>query len=218
MALRKRMILAAAVLCIAAVAVTVVVLFHKDRDGLLKKNGDQTEYTIENSVDVLAGLEDSRWKEMSLEERLDLARLIKNIEVCYLGIPHGVAVELGDADGVLAKYSDTDKQILIDAEYLSRATGREVLHTVCHEMYHAYQYRLCEAYDSVGDEYKDLLIFANVDDYRYEMENYIDVSEDEEAHSRQKLEENADSYADDAVGDYFRKINLFLHKEESNGE
>ena len=67
-------------------------------------------------------------------------------------------------------------------------------------------------------EYKNLLIFANVDDYRYEMEHYIDVSEDEEAYRGQKLEKNADSYAEDAVGDYFRKINLFLHKEESDGE
>lgn len=217
MTARKITVLAVALVCITAVSVSAVMLFRGD-DGLLKKGRDRAEYTIENSVDVLAGLEDSRWKKLNLEERLGLARLIKNIEVCYLGIPHGIAVEMGDAGGAPAKYNDSDKRILIDADYLSRATGKEMLSVMCHETYHAYQYRLCDAYDSVGGEYKNLLIFANVDDYRYEMEHYIDVSEDEEAYRGQKLEKNADSYAEDAVGDYFRKINLFLHKEESDGE
>lgn len=214
----KRICAAAGVIAVLIAAVSALLLWQRDTDEPLPRSFADDEYTIENSIGSLAGFEDSRWDALTLEERLELVRLVKNIEICYLGIPHDISVELGDTDGILAKYNDGSRRMTLDTDFLARESGREVLRTVCHEVYHAYQYRLCEAYDSVDERYRDLLAFANVKDYRFEIEHYVDAVQDERAYSEQKIEENADSYAEKAVGDYFRKINLFLHNAEGSAE
>ena len=47
--------------------------------------------------------------------------------------------------------------------------SRHVQITSCHEVYHSYSYRLCELYDSVTDEQKQLLALQKAPDYKNEL-------------------------------------------------
>ena len=115
---------------------------------------------------------------------------------------------------IAAYYSDVHRKIVMSKEYFESCDGKEALRVLCHEVYHAYQYRLCDAYDAIDDEYKELLAFGNVEDYKHEIYNYIDVADDAVKYDEQLLERNADKYANDAVGDYSRKIDVYLYGEE----
>lgn len=176
---------------------------------------DVEEHTIDSHIEDLADLRNMAWHDMTDERRMELLNIVKDIEACHLGLPHDITLVVEDiGDDLAAYYTDSTRTVTISRDYFNNAKGEEMLRVLCHEMYHAYQYRLCDAYDSVDEKYKELLAFDYVKDYRYEMYNYIDADDDTEAYGEQILEKNADKYADGAVGDYMRRINLHLYGEE----
>ena len=173
------------------------------------------EHTIDGHIEDLADLRNIAWYDLTDERRMELLNIVKDIEACHLGLPHDITLVVEDiGDDLAAYYTDSTRTITISRDYFNNVKGREMLRVLCHEMYHAYQYRLCDAYDSVDGKYKDLLAFDYVKDYKYEINNYISSEDDMEAYDRQILEKNADKYADGAVGDYMRRINLYLYGEK----
>ena len=85
-----------------------------------------------------------------------------------------------------------------------------MLDAVCHEEYHAYQYRLCDAWESVGADYKNLMAFSNVPDYKDNFENYVDGEDDFYGYYVLTCEQTARQYAASAVEDYYLKIDYYL--------
>ena len=86
----------------------------------------------------------------------------------------------------------------------------EILDSLCHEAYHAYQHCLCEAYDSVDAEFRDLRAFEGILEYKAEFADYTHGDDDFYAYYFQRCEADARSYAEDAVYDYYRKIGNYL--------
>ena len=171
----------------------------------------ETKITIADNIDVVSNLREDVWSTLNLQERVDTLQVIVNIECSYLGLPHELTVGADTMEeNTIAFYRDNTHQIRVNIEYLESMPAREMLDAVCHEAYHAYQYRLCDAWESVGSDYKNLMVFSNVQDYKDNFENYVDGEDDFEEYYVLTCEQNARQYAASAVEDYYFKIDYYL--------
>ena len=89
----------------------------------------------------------------------------------------------------------------------------EVLNSCCHEAYHGYQHRLVDAYNESSEENQRLRIYRNVVYYIEEFGDYADGYEDFCSYYSQRCEMDARAYAEDAVVDYYSRIDEYLSSE-----
>jgi hypothetical protein len=163
-------------------------------------------HTIAGHLEELRKLEEDTWETLDRAERLDLLQTVANIEDTYLGLPHELSVTAGDLpESIAGQYDDRTHSITLDDDYLMNRLAHEVLDTVCHEAYHAYQHRLCDAYDSLDSDFKGLLLFYRTEKYTVDFEHYYS-GDDFDAYYSQQVEIDARNYAADAVEDYYAKI------------
>ena len=62
-------------------------------------------------------------------------------------------------DTTLASYLDETHTLYINEDFLSGGPAKEVLTACCHEVYHAYQHRIVDAYHHADEREKDLQIY-----------------------------------------------------------
>lgn len=174
------------------------------------------EQTIANNIETLAVLYDESWSTLSAREKLGILQTVANIEQRYLGLPHELNVGVEDKEGDIAgTYNDETHEILISTNCLLYDSQWELVNTVCHEAYHAYQHRLVDLWNHADQGSKDLKIFRRVISYEEEFQNYVDSGEDFYSYYIQRCESDARDYADDAEWDYYRKIRDYLAPEET---
>lgn len=168
------------------------------------------EWTVKNNIDVVKLLEDDKWDKLNTQQKLDVLGVITNIEIRYLGITHEVYL-CADIleDNVLAQYDSKAHEVVIDIEHLNNDSAAEVLHSHLHEMYHVYQHAQVDVLNYVPEEYRSLLMFNRPNQYAEEFGNYIDGNDDYWGYSQQMVEIAADSYAYDAVPEYYELIEKY---------
>lgn len=179
---------------------------------------DEYECTIANNIDIVSNLRQEVWETLSLAQKAATLQTICNIEAFYLGLPHelNLAIVTIPNARTIAQYNDSTHTVALNIDYLDSMEAEEILDSVCHETFHAYQHRLVDAYESVSDDYKDLLTFHNANKYKDEFSSYIDGDDDPLGYYFQSCESTARVYAADAVNDYYSKI--ILYANESNGQ
>ncbi len=162
------------------------------------------EYTIANNADEVVKLEEDVWMTLTFQEKLDLMQTIANIERNYLGISHELNVEAATLDDSTHGYYDDSRHLIVlNITHLENDSSYEVLDTLCHEAYHAYQHRQLDAFNQLDDDSRNLLMFYDVQKYKEEFEGgYIDGDEDFSAYYLQISEWEAREYAEEAVNDY----------------
>lgn len=175
----------------------------------------QEEITTANNIDMISQLDENAWSSLSTEEKLNTLQTVANIEAYYLGLPHELNVTLGSlSESTLACYDDRTHMITLNIDHFDSDSASEVLDSVCHEAFHAYQHRLCDVYDNTDDEYKGLMTFYDIQHYKQEFSNYVNGKDNALEYYFQWCEIDARAYARDAVADYHTKINSYLEKEE----
>lgn len=95
-------------------------------------------------------------------------------------------------------------RIVLDVDELLSSSGEEVLNSLCHECYHAYQRAQVEAYSQVDDDLKNLRMFILIPEYEADFANYD--GSDSFSYYMQTVEIAARQYAEDAVEDYKNQI------------
>ena len=172
--------------------------------------------TIAANIKTVAQLEAKTWVTLTQEEKLNTLQVVANIEASYLGLPNALPVRVSALrEGTLASYDQQKRLILIDVDHFDSDPADEILDSVCHEAYHAYQHCLCEAYDSVDAEFRGLMAFEGIPEYKAEFADYSHGDDDFYAYYFQRCETDARSYAADAVYDYYRKISNYLAQSAS---
>lgn len=170
-----------------------------------------SEWTVANQMETVLNLREDTWEKLSSREKLDTLQTVANIEANDLGLPHELNVAVGTlGESTVASYVDADHSITINIDYFDRFSASEMLDTICHEAYHAYQHRLCDAYESVDAPYKNLSAFHNVTKYREEFANYTTGAVDYDRYHSQVCEQMARSYALDTVENYYEQLNRHL--------
>ena len=161
--------------------------------------GSDYDTMFESNRNTLELLDEEKWKSLSSQERLNVAKVVADLECCYLGIGDPVPVEASELDdSTLAEFDDHKRIITINTKNLEERRAEQVLDSVLHEIHHYYASLLCILYEDASDEFKNLAIFKNqnVDKYSEEFSAYIDGNgSDFEAYENQELEKAARQYA-----------------------
>lgn len=165
------------------------------------------ERDLDNNYDTIELLRPNRWEKLSTDEKITVLQTICTIEQEYLGLPNKLSLTAINIDnGVLGNYYDNPyPHININLKHLESDDSKSVLNTVLHEIYHSFQYRLCDAYDKINDEkLKTLRAFRKVYLYKSNFANYIAASKD--GYYEQIVETEARAYAANAAEYYFKRI------------
>lgn len=145
---------------------------------------------------VLRSEED--WAALSGEEKLEVLEALKEDQRLALGISERIALREEEwlGDRVLGRYEDAAGRVSVQREHLETAPAREVVNTICHEMYHCYQHRLVELYKTAQPKNRDLQLFDRAKIYLKESGDYKRAAEDGyDAYARQMVENDARYYA-----------------------
>lgn len=174
-------------------------------------NVDSNVFDIDEHIDELCDFKEDLWDNYDIDNRFDAFKNAVDIELKYLGVNYNVKVTLDNlGEQINGSYNDYNHLISIDKEYLKNCSNREALELVCHECYHCYQHALLESYDNIDNNYKSLMIFRDVETYRYEFLNYNELSQNFFSYYDLETERDARERAKDRA-DYY----LFLIGEES---
>lgn len=178
---------------------------------------DVQEQTIANHMDTILLLQEEQWRQLTVDQQLDVLQTVANIECRYLGIPHELNVGAVPTDeDTYGFYVDSTYEIVISMASLLNDPPEEVLDTVCHEAYHSYQHCLVDIYDTLDAESKDLRLFQKAETYQEEFQNYSDGEDDFGSYYNQACESDARAYAADAVLDYYGRIEEYLCRQVSS--
>lgn len=162
--------------------------------------------TVEENMEYIRLLREDAWAECDLQTKLDVMQVVADIEAASLGIPD---IKVGAAvleETTIGHFESKDYDIELNLKYLNGAKASLMLHTICHEVYHAYQDRMIAAYNSVDEPLRDLLLFRDAAQYDYEFNHYITADQGYEDYDNQQCERDADSYADKAVILYYKAL------------
>lgn len=172
--------------------------------------GNNAEYTIESEADTVLRLGSNIWDELTDKERIDVLETVVNIERCRLGLSFCPLLTTGDLEENTTACYDHDRHtVTLDAESLRTRNAAETLESVCHEMYHAYQYELLDLYHSTGGKYRPLMIFDDVREYESEFHDYFGKETDGDDYYYQTCEITARDYAENERRRYYRFIALY---------
>lgn len=179
------------------------------------------ENSLAANLDVISKLEPGVWSECPEKARLEILGAVVRVECRYLGMTDAPSVTLAYLpDGTLGMYTDETDTITLSYPYLhaTAASGYGVLRVLLHEIFHRYQHHLVDFYHAVGENaqtapYQRLLLLDRAAAYGTELANYrlpdgTDGSYD--AYRSQKLETDAETYANGATVEYYHSIQEYL--------
>lgn len=169
------------------------------------------EQTINNNIDSVLMLQEELWVDLSVPERLNILQTVANIERRYLGIPHELNVGVANlGEYTLGCYDDRKHQIIVSLDSLINDPAEEVLNTVCHESYHAYQHCIVSVLENADEESKKLRLFRDARNYAEEFCDYKSGGNGFYDYYYQECEMDAREYAEEAVFDYYKRIGEYL--------
>lgn len=176
---------------------------------------ENDDCTIANNIETVRNIRQDVWEDLSVAEKMRTLQVIANIEARYLGLPHELNVRIESLDdGTIAHYVDSTHSLSLNINFFNR-DATEIVESLCHEAYHAYQHRLVEVYVGLDNEHKKLLAFYDVEDYKNEFADYKNGDEDFWSYYYQKCEVSARSYARNAIAEYLDRIEDY---EVQNGQ
>ena len=163
----------------------------------------------EPAADVLQ--DENRWLGLSGREKVRILERLAGEQAASLGLRKHIDVKVVELEDNLAgQYDDRTRTIEIDAECFENYRPEKLAYVVCHEVRHAYQFALADAWmDLCADSrYADLELFNVMEECYEGLNNYCHASEDLEAYKNQWVEIDAREYADGEI------TRIWLKKDE----
>ncbi|MBE5893221.1 MAG: hypothetical protein E7286_07545 [Lachnospiraceae bacterium] len=202
--------------------IVVADVMHSDTKGF-DANYTANEWSLKYNFDSISKIRfKSEWDLLSTKEKLNVLQDICNCETNYWGMDFRVTIVMDDLEGyTLGSYCDSDRRITIDKQHLENDNPEEILDTVLHEMYHAWECSLVRLYLDASDSQKKMRVFQHCEEYIEEMMNYQDGGADYESHMSyfgQYMERDSRAYAAAAVKDYYDEIDLILAEQNKHNK
>ena len=212
-ALAVRMVMAPAVCIIMVITITSITINNNLLTAKIDrsyKDIEDNQWTISNNTEKLCNLKNELWGKLSLNEKLEILKIVSNIESRYLGINQ---INVGTKPlkkSVVGSYDENTKTISIDTEYLRSCSGMEALNTILHELRHAYQYSAIESLKTVDEKYYKLLMYREVIDFKRGKDEYN--SDNVAEYFFNNMEIDSRMYEMEASYEYFAAINEYMEK------
>ena len=170
---------------------------------------------ISNNIETILLLQEEEWAKLDVKAKLDVLQTVANIEATYLGLPHELNVVVEALDETThGHYDDSTRTIAINVDHILEDSAHDLVETVAHEAYHAYEHRLVDLFNSAGSQERNLLIFDRIKEYRDNFDNYISGDEDIISYASQAVEHDSVRYSIVAVIDYYDAIEEYLNPSE----
>lgn len=119
--------------------------------------------------DKLKYLSPDYFSTASINQKLTALQYVSDLEAKYCGLSYDIPVLVDNLDeDTRACYTDRTRTLTINLYHLENGEPLRLITSVCHEVYHSYSYRLCDLYDSVTDEQKQLLALQKAPVYKNE--------------------------------------------------
>ena len=185
----------------------------KSKLPVTKVYGD--EYRLDANIELISGITPSIWDKLNMEKRLDICQAIANVEGRYLGITHEInvcAAEIGK--NTKGYYDQLTHQVVVDLKHLREDDSRDVVITILHECYHAYQHDLIEVYQGLSERQRNLMVFHSIGVYAEEFADYAPGEEDFETYYKQQVEIDARWYSVNQVDEFFSRVEKYLKEKD----
>lgn len=156
--------------------ILVTCFINKNAQSMVVSTVGYTEAdSINNNIGEIAKLEESKWGQLSDEEKIRVCEKIVNAEGLYYGLPFRIDVETEElSTEILALYNPYKRTIVLNSACLDDSfCSFELVPICCHEVYHAFTAELVSCYTTtLSDAERNLLYFQKIGVYKEEMENY----------------------------------------------
>ncbi len=143
-------------------------------------------------------IQEEHWSALSPDARLEVLRGIAATEAEILGLPFPVTVKMATLESrVRGTYQSKNRLITLNQTFVCTGTAPEIVETLAHELYHAYQHCIVDLYLE-SEKYQRLMLFsdANAKEYCRELAEYQDGMEGEfDSYYQQQPEVDARAYA-----------------------
>lgn len=176
------------------------------------------EKTMKENMDVIQQFGDEDlWKDLPEDDKLSACQTVCMVESNYLGIPESKVV--CDSTMRVKEWGNVDEKsiIHINKEHLCNDKPADVLNTIAHETRHIYQRYMCKMYDEIEiDQYESLLVFREITFWKNDFSDYKSGHENYDDYYTQECEVDARQYAEQAVRDYYQKIENYNAKTSND--
>lgn len=150
-------------------------------------------------------LQKTSWEKLSYEDRVDLMLEVLETEKYVLSIDevNVYFVNLDDTNNTsVAFYTPNNNTISFSTKYLQRSSVEDAIYTICHEIYHAYEYSLAQKYRNLPYKSRIKLEHFRIKNYSDEFNNYISKEESRALYIDQLIETDSRTYALNRVATY----------------
>lgn len=160
---------------------------------------EQAYPNFEKEIDVAANFKNENWAKLSFEKKAELSFEFMKISMIRLGLePSEAAFEIIFLEeGLWGIYDPNKKTIAVDKTLIQNGNGEDVLETIIHECYHAFQHKAFALWQKLSEEEKKLYCFL-------EMERIAETGD---------FEEGAYNFSGREADFYFKLIDIY-EKEE----
>ncbi len=167
---------------------------------------------LSDNMPEISVIDDSVWNTLSFDEKVDALQTLANVEKVQLGICHeiNVCVEaLGSS--TYGSYDYSTHRVRINEQIIEDETAYQCVETLCHELRHAYQHDVVDAYLSLDKEHQQLEIFNDVRRYYESLDDYQYASIDGfDAYESQLVEVDSRKYGEERAAFYFAQVEKYL--------
>lgn len=162
-------------------------------------------------TDMLETLD--KWRSLNTSQRTLVLSEVTKTELLYLGFSQEEISSINFRVEVLSEntfgcYSHEEKSICINLHYLSIETPvSEMIDTICHEAFHAYQHYIVENLDYTSPQVEHGYYYRQAREWDRNMDNYISAEFDYMLYNLQPIERDANAYANERVIAYIDALN-----------
>ena len=148
------------------------------------------------------------------QERADALQAVMNLEHAYLTVKP-LELKIVKLSGKTLGECDYEKGIIyVDYEHLSESGARSLINTVCHEIYHAYEYTVVEHLNFSDEFVQTSVFYARPRAWNENFQNYISFENDEEGYFEQIVESDARNYAESRADYYIKQLERYYEQLE----
>lgn len=153
--------------------------------------------------ELLLCFQEKNWSGYTTEEKLTLVKCLADKETDRLGIPPVPLYAGKEEKYTLGHYNIVREEIMIDSEYLAGSGAKDVIETIFHEVYHAYQDYVVKSVDW-RSELSHSAYFSTARAWKENQQSYINsdgTAQGYELYTAQPLESSAQRYAEQRMGE-----------------
>lgn len=205
-------------LCFSVILVYISCLYAFDSPSLIPAvkpaaavEENKAEF-VEKNMPLISKIDETEWKNLTLEERLDTMQILANVEKVQLGISHEINVRTDSLGlGTYGTYDFKKHEVTINTQVLMDDDSTDAVTTLCHELRHAFQHDSADAFLSLDKEYQQLAIFDDMRDFYENFEDYQNAERDGfEEYESQSVEADSREYGEKRTAFYFQRVDKYF--------